>query len=89
MALRPTPFNVLVKLKKVETTLPNGLVLSEAHQKPNVYAIVVALPNEGAPEGVEVADTVLLSSEYAGATFTHEGADYTVVTVEEILAVTA
>lgn len=87
MPLIPTPHHIIVKLKEQEATTDSGLIISKAHQQPSDRAIVVALPRIGAPEGVEIADTVLLTSAWAGANIEHEGVTYVAVLVDEVLAV--
>lgn len=72
----------IVTIKPAEATYENGLIVANA-AKISDRAIVVA---SSIPD-VEVADTVLLSGEYAGSSFTLDGKELVAVTAAEVIAV--
>jgi co-chaperonin GroES (HSP10) len=77
------PGKVVVVLKEAEALTSTGLFIPEAARKPSTEATVVS---SGVAD-VQEHDVVLLSSEYAGASFSIDGKDYVTVVAEEILGI--
>ena len=73
----------VVTLRPAEDTYAGGLVIPETHRKSNTQAVVVS---SGIAD-VEVGDVILLSGEYAGASFSVDKVEYITVVADEILAV--
>jgi co-chaperonin GroES (HSP10) len=74
---------VVVTLRESEAFTATGLIIPEQHRKPSTEAIVVA----SSTDEVGIGDIVLLSGEYAGASFKLDGVEYVTVVLEEILGI--
>ncbi len=91
MTIKPLGDRVVIKMVETEETTKSGIVLpGTAKEKPQ-YAEVVAVGPGGVIDGkeivmeVKVGDKVLLS-KYAGTEVKLDGAEYTILRQNEILA---
>lgn len=73
----------IVKLLPSESITEFGLIIPESSRKPSTHAIVVASKVADVAPG----DEIILSGEYAGASFKYEGVEHITVLAEEILGV--
>ena len=91
MTIKPLGDRVVIKMVETEETTKSGIVLpGSAKEKPQ-YAEVVAVGPGGVVDGkevtmeVKVGDKVLLS-KYAGTEVKLDGAEYTILRQNDILA---
>ena len=91
MTIKPLGDRVVIKMVETEETTKSGIVLpGTAKEKPQ-YAEVVAVGPGGVIDGkeivmeVKVGDKVLLS-KYAGTEVKLDGAEYTILRQNDILA---
>jgi len=88
MAIKPLQDRVVVKMTEAEETTKGGIILSAAaKEKPQVAEVVAVGPGKAdVTMGVKVGDKVLLS-KYSGTEVKLDGAEYTIVKMEDVLAV--
>ena len=91
MTIKPLGDRVVIKMVETEETTKSGIVLpGSAKEKPQ-YAEVIAVGPGGVVDGkevtmeVKVGDKVLLS-KYAGTEVKLDGAQYTILRQNDILA---
>ena len=88
MKLNPLADRVVLKMVEVEETTKGGIILSAAaKEKPQVAEVVAVGPGKAdVTMGVKVGDKVLIS-KYSGTEVKLDGAEYTIVKMEDVLAV--
>ena len=88
MAIKPLQDRVGVKMTEAEETTKGGIILSAAaKEKPQVAEVVAVGPGKAdVTMGVKVGDKVLIS-KYSGTEVKLDGAEYTIVKMEDVLAV--
>lgn len=88
MAIKPLQDRVVVKMTEAEETTKGGIILSAAaKEKPQVAEVVAVGPGKAdVTMGVKVGDKVLIS-KYSGTEVKLDGAEYTIVNMEDVLAV--
>ena len=88
MAIKPLQDRVVVKMTEAEETTKGGIILSAAaKEKPQVAEVVAVGPGKAdVTMGVKVGDKVLIS-KYSGTEVKLDGAEYTIVKMENVLAV--
>ena len=88
MAIKPLQDRVVVKMTEAEETTKGGIILSAAaKEKPQVAEVVAVGPGKAVVTmGVKVGDKVLIS-KYSGTEVKLDGAEYTIVKMEDVLAV--
>ena len=88
MAIKPLQDRVVVKMTEAEETTKGGIILSAAaKEKPQVAEVVAVGPGKAdVTMGVKVGDKVLIS-KYSGTEVKLDGAAYTIVKMEDVLAV--
>ncbi|CDA71892.1 10 kDa chaperonin [Ruminococcus sp. CAG:579] len=88
MAIKPLQDRVVVKMTEAEETTKGGIILSAAaKEKPQVAEVVAVGPGKAdVTMGVKVGDKVLIS-KYSGTEVKLDGAEYTIVKMEDVLAV--
>lgn len=88
MAIKPLQDRVVVKMTEAEETTKGGIILSAAaKEKPQVAEVVAVGPGKSdVTMGVKVGDKVLIS-KYSGTEVKLDGAEYTIVKMEDVLAV--
>ena len=88
MAIKPLQDRVVVKMTEAEETTTGGIILSAAaKEKPQVAEVVAVGPGKAdVTMGVKVGDKVLIS-KYSGTEVKLDGAEYTIVKMEDVLAV--
>ena len=88
MKLTPLADNVLIKSALEEETTASGIILATATKEKSIVSEVVAV-GPGTTENpmtVKVGDKVI-ASKYAGTAVKLEGAEYTILSEDDILAV--
>ena len=88
MKLTPLADRVVLKMTEPEETTKGGIILSAAaKEKPQVAEVVAVGPGKAdVTMGVKVGDKVLIS-KYSGTEVKLDGAEYTIVKMEDVLAV--
>ena len=88
MAIKPLQDRVVVKMTEAEETTKGGIILSAAaKEKPQVAEVVAVGPGKAdVTMGVKGGDKVLIS-KYSGTEVKLDGAEYTIVKMEDVLAV--
>lgn len=88
MAIKPLQDRVVVKMTEAEETTKGGIILSAAaKEKPQVAEVVAVGPGKAdVTMGVKVGDKVLIS-KYSGTEVKLDDAEYTIVKMEDVLAV--
>ena len=88
MAIKPLQDRVVVKMTEAEETTKGSINLSAAaKEKPQVAEVVAVGPGKAdVTMGVKVGDKVLIS-KYSGTEVKLDGAEYTIVKMEDVLAV--
>ena len=88
MAIKPLQDRVVVKMTEAEETTTGGIILSAAaKEKPQVAEVVAVGPGKAdVTMGVKVGDKVLIS-KYSSTEVKLDGAEYTIVKMEGVLAV--
>lgn len=88
MTIKPLQDRVVVKMTEAEETTQSGIILTgSAKEKPEVAEVVAV--GEGKKDvemKVSVGDKVLLS-KYSGSDVKVDGQEYTIVKMDDILAV--
>ena len=88
MKLKPTADNVVLNATEAEETTASGLILSTANKEKPVMSEVVAV-GEGTKDvkmAVKAGDKVIVG-KFAGTEVKLDGEEYTIVKMEDILAV--
>ena len=88
MKLRPTADNVILKALEAEETTASGIILSTANKEKPVMSQVIAV-GEGTCDvkmTVKAGDKVI-TAKFAGTEVKLDGVEYTIVKMDDILAV--
>ena len=92
MKLRPLLDKVVIKAAEMEETTKGGILLpGSAKEKPQIFEVVAVGPG-GVVNGEKVEMTVsvgdkVITSKYVGAEVKIDGVEYTIVSVNDILAI--
>ena len=86
--IKPLLDRVLIKMVESEETTKSGIILSNgSKEKPQVAEVVAVGPGtEDVKMNVKVGDKVIIN-KYSGTEVKYEGAEYTIVKQEDILAI--
>lgn len=92
MNIKPLADRVLVKLLEAEETTKGGIILATSSQEKPQIAEVLEVGPGGMVNGKEVTMTVkkgdkVICSKYAGTEVKIEKEEYTIVRLEDILAI--
>ena len=92
MTIKPLADNVVIKATEAEETTKSGIVLTSAAKEKPQIAEVVAVGEGGIVDGKEVKMTVkvgdkVLTNKYAGTEVKLDGVDYSIVSLDDILAI--
>lgn len=88
MTIKPLMDRVVIKMGEAEETTASGIILAgSAKEKPQVAEVVAVGPGKTDIEmTVKVGDKVLVS-KYSGTDVKVDGQEYTILKMEDILAV--
>jgi chaperonin GroES len=88
MTIKPLMDRVVIKMTEAEETTKSGIILAgSAKEKPQVAEVVaVGSGKEDVPMSVKVGDKVLIS-KYSGTDVKLDGQEYTILKMEDILAI--
>lgn len=88
MTIKPLQDRVVIKMVEAEETTKSGIILAgSAKEKPQVAEVVAVGPGKADVEmAVSVGDKVL-TSKYSGTEVKVDGEEYTILKMEDILAV--
>lgn len=84
--LKPTAGNLIAKRVEAQTTSPGGLIIQSAAATDPTRAQVVAVQHEG-DEMPFLAGDEIIFIRGAGQQVKHEGQDYLILRVKDVLAV--
>ena len=86
--IKPLADRVLIKMVESEETTKSGIILSSgSKEKPQIAEVVAVGPGtEDIKMNVKVGDKVIIN-KYSGTEVKFEGAEYTIVKQEDILAI--
>ena len=88
MTIKPLQDRVVIKMVEAEETTKSGIILAgSAKEKPQIAEVVAVGP--GKPDvtmTVSVGDKVL-TSKYSGTEVKVDGEEYTILKMEDILAI--
>ena len=86
--IKPLADRVLIKMVESEETTKSGIILSSgSKEKPQIAEVVAVGPGtEEIKMNVKVGDKVIIN-KYSGTEVKFEGAEYTIVKQEDILAI--
>ena len=92
MTLKPLFDRVVLKSVEAEETTKSGIVLPGAAQEKPQLAIVVAAGPGGTVDGKDIPMTVkegdkVITANFTGSRVKFDGADYTIVRQNDILAI--
>ncbi len=92
MKLNPLADRVVLKAVEAEETTKSGIILTGSAKEEPQIALVVAAGPGGFVDGKEVKMTVksgdkVVSSKYAGTEVKMDGEKYTIVRLDDILAI--
>ena len=85
--IKPLADRVLIKMVESEETTKSGIILSSgSKEKPQIAEVVAVGPGtEEVKMEIKVGDKVIIN-KYSGTEVKYEGAEYTIVKQEDILA---
>lgn len=88
MTIKPLMDRVVIKMTEAEETTKSGIILAgSAKEKPQVAEVVAVGPGKSdVTMGVAVGDKVLIS-KYSGTEVKVDGEQYTILKMEDILAI--
>ena len=88
MNIKPLMDRVVIRMTEAEETTASGIILAgSAKEKPQVAEVVAVGPGkEGVVMQVKVGDKVLVS-KYSGTDVKVDGQEYTILKMEDVLAV--
>ncbi len=88
MTIKPLQDRVVIKMTEAEETTASGIILAgSAKEKPQVAEVVAIGPGKADVEmNVKAGDKVLVS-KYSGTDVKVDGQEYTILKMEDILAV--
>ena len=86
--LKPLADRVVIKMKESEETTKSGIILSSgSKEKPQIAEVVaVGSGTEDVKMYIKEGDKVIIN-KYSGTEVKYEGAEYTIVKQEDILAI--
>lgn len=92
MNIKPLADNVVIKVAKAEETTKSGIVLTSAAQEKPQIAEVVAVGPGGMVNGKEVGMSVkvgdkVIAAKYSGTDVKLDGEEYTIIRLDDILAI--
>ena len=92
MTLKPLSDRVVLKMQEAEETTKGGIILTSAAQERPEVAIVVAVGPGNQADGKKTTMTVkvgdkVLAGKYSGAQVKVDGEEYTIVRLNDILAI--
>ena len=92
MKLKPLADRVLLTATEAEETTKSGIILSTANKEKPVVSEVVAVGPGGIVDGKEIVMTVkpgdkVIVAKYAGTEVKLDGAEYSIVRQNDILAI--
>ena len=92
MTIKPLGDRVVIKIVEAEEKTSSGIFLTAASQEKPQWAEVIAVGPGGLVDGKEVQMNVkvgdrVITSKYAGTAVKLEGAEYTILSEDDILAV--
>ncbi|WP_294488583.1 co-chaperone GroES [uncultured Ruminococcus sp.] len=88
MNIKPLMDRVVIKMTEAEETTASGIILAgSAKEKPQVAEVVAVGPGkEGVDMQVKVGNKVLVS-KYSGTDVKVDGQEYTILKMEDVLAI--
>ena len=88
MNIKPLMDRVVIKMTEAEEKTASGIILTgAAKEKPQIAEVVAIGPGkEGVIMSVKVGNKVLVS-KYSGTDVKVDGQDYTIVKMEDVLAI--
>ena len=88
MNIKPLMDRVVIKMTEAEETTASGIILTgAAKEKPQIAEVVAIGPGkEGVVMSVKVGNKVLVS-KYSDTDVKVDGQDYTIVKMEDVLAI--
>lgn len=88
MTIKPLQDRVVIKMVEAEETTKSGIILAgSAKEKPQIAEVVAVGPGKAdVTMAVSVGDKVL-TSKYSGTEVKVDGEEYTILKMEDILAV--
>ena len=88
MNIKPLMDRVVIKMTEAEETTASGIILAgSAKEKPQVAEVVAVGPGkEGVDMQVKVGNKVLVA-KYSGTNVKVDGQEYTILKMEDVLAV--
>lgn len=88
MTIKPLQDRVVIKMVEAEETTKSGIILAgSAKEKPQIAKVVAVGPGKtDVTMAVSVGDKVL-TSKYSGTEVKVDGEEYTILKMEDILAV--
>ncbi|MBQ3145353.1 MAG: co-chaperone GroES [Clostridia bacterium] len=86
--IKPLADRVLIKMVESEETTKSGIILSSgSKEKPQIAEVVAVGPGtEEVKMEIKLGDKVIIN-KYSGTEVKYEGAEYTIVKQEDILAI--
>jgi co-chaperonin GroES (HSP10) len=82
--MQPVNDNIIIQLESVETTTESGFVIPQSAVKPPQNGTVIAISADQTK--VAVGDQVIIRP-HTGQPFEHEGQEYRLVHINEIMAI--
>lgn len=82
--MKPVNDNIIIRLETVETTTESGFVIPQSAVKPPQNAIVIAVSDEQTK--IAVDDNIIIRP-HTGQPFEHDGQEYRLIHINEIMAI--
>lgn len=86
--IKPLEDKILIKMKDRQDKTRSGIILSTASKETEQVAEVIEVGNGKRNEfnNIKKGDTIIIN-KYVGTEVQYEGVDYTVIKVEDVLAI--
>lgn len=84
--IKPLNEKILVKMKECQDKTKSGIILSSSTKESLQIAKVIEVGNKIDTNYIKKGDTIIVN-KYAGEEVQYEGVEYSVVKIEDILAV--
>ena len=84
--MKPVNDNLIIKLPEIETTTASGLMIPETAVKPPQLAEVVSVADDQTK--VKMGDKLIIR-QHAGQVFEHEGNEYRLIHLSDVMAILA
>lgn len=84
--IKPLNEKILVKMKEYQDKTKSGIILSSSTKESLQIAKVIEVGNKIDTNYIKKGDTIIVN-KYAGEEVQYEGVEYSVVKIEDILAV--